>query len=136
MSRSLGFMPRFNFVIGMILLIAGFVIYQFGFSLILHQMGIPNLLARIFPEGSNFELIGTILQFIGGISGVFGFGICIVNVVYTQRKDTLREIIKLRSYIEQIRIPRPITPIIKCMFCGAKINQGTVFCPMCNKSQI
>lgn len=124
-------MGKLTLAIGTLVLISGFVIYQLGFSIVLHQTVILSPLATIFPESSSLDLIGTVLEFGGGILGIIGFIICISSAISTQRKETLREITKLRAFSYE----EPTSPIRRCKFCGAEIDEQAVFCPVCNRSQ-
>lgn len=128
-------MARLNLTLGTVILIGGFLIYQLGFSIVLHQAGIPSPLATIFPEGSDLAFIGTVLEFAGGILGIIGFIICISSAISTQRKETLREIAKLGAFRAPPRYEEPITPARKCKFCGTEMDELAVFCPVCNRSQ-
>ena len=124
-------MGRSTLTIGTFILISGFVIHQLGFSIVLRQTVILSLLTTIFPGSSPLDLIGTVLEFGGGILGIIGFIICISSVISTQHKETLREITKLRAFPYQ----QPTTPTRRCKFCGANISADTIFCPRCEKSQ-
>lgn len=124
-------MGRSTLAIGTFILISGFVIHQLGFSIALRQTIILSLLATIFPESSSLDLIGTVLEFGGGVLGIIGFIICISGAISTQHKETLREITKLRALPYQ----GPTTPTRRCKFCGAEIDEQAVFCPKCDRSQ-
>ncbi len=111
-------MGRLILSLGVLLLIAGFVTYQAGFSIAFHGI---NLLP-ILPG----DLTGVALEFTGGIVGIIGFVMCLLNITPTGRE----------------RVSRGTGPILKektptriCRFCGAEMDKGAVFCPVCNRAQ-
>jgi len=124
------FMGRLTFATGTLILIIGFIIYQFGLLITLHQATFTGQLVAIFPGGSSLDLIGVALEFGGGILGLIGLVICISNAISTQRKETLREIRELKATLSKM-----LTPKRRCKFCGAEIDEQATFCPVCNRSQ-
>jgi len=123
-------MGRLTFATGTLILIIGFIIYQFGLLITLHQATFTGQLVAIFPGGSSLDLIGVALEFGGGILGLIGLVICISNAISTQRKETLREIRELKATLSKM-----LTPKRRCKFCGAEIDEETTFCSVCNRSQ-
>jgi hypothetical protein len=114
----------------------GFIIYQFGISMIQlprsYLSEIANgTFAALFP-GQPVDLFAVFLQFGGGIIAILGLIIAIGGVVSPQRTETL--------YVQAPPQPsaRPTQLLIRqfnCKFCGAEIQENELFCPKCRKAQ-
>jgi hypothetical protein len=115
------------------MLVVGFILYQFGFSAELHQV---TLLGKWLNEiagpaaswGLSLEEVAIILQFVGGFLFISGLIVCFAGVA---RSDKIR--FQSRSIEPQKTEPKGATK--NCKFCGAEIEEGSTFCPSCNKSQ-
>lgn len=126
-------MRRSIFLVGSAMLVIGFILYQFGFSAELHQ---ATLLGRWLDEvarpatswGLSPEEVAVILQFIGGLLAVFGLIVCFAGVA---RLDKIR----FQSRSVEPQKTEPKGTVKNCRFCGTEIEEGSTFCPSCNKSQ-
>jgi len=126
-------MKRSVFLAGSIMLVVGFILYQFGFSYELHQ---TTLLARwlaqlanpIIQRGLSLEGAAIILQFTGGLLTIFGIIICFAGVAGHSKASLMSRSVKpVETGTE--------SDTTNCRFCGARIEEGSSFCSKCNKSQ-
>jgi hypothetical protein len=122
------YMRRTVFLIGSMMLVVGFILYQFGLSSELYQTTLlrswlADLSKPLITRGISLEAITILLEFGGGLLVIFGLIVCFEGAArpnYTTRPA------------------RPVEPTrntSKCRFCGADVQEGSTFCPSCNKSQ-
>ena len=121
-------MKRSVFLAGSLMLVIGFISYQFGLSSELHPTTLLGAWLAEFAKlmtswGLSLEIVAVMLQFVGGLIAIFGLVICFAGAASATRI-----------------IARPIESQKKesstnCRFCGAEIEAGSSFCPKCTKSQ-
>jgi len=127
-------MKRGALLVGSLMLVVGFILYQFGLSYELHPTSLlGRWLARFaeneVPWNLSLEVVAVLLQFVGGLLAIFGLIVCFAGV---SRSDGA----KFQSKpVDLLRIKASRT-VTNCRFCGAEIRQGSPFCPNCNRSQI
>lgn len=134
---------------GIFLLILGFIIYEFGLFMTLHQISsLVAYITNIIPDTSTIELIGILLQFAGGTLIIAGFVSSISNIVSTNLENYRRNLAdEILSRLEQ-KMTNIMTSLTtqnvgslapqetrSCRFCGAKLGNEDLFCPSCGKSQ-
>jgi hypothetical protein len=116
-------MRKSIFLVGSLILVIGFVLYQLGFSYELHQTLLGKWMAQfakpVISWGLSLEVFAVVLEFTGGLLAMFGFVLCFASVA---RSGGTR-------VIEHIRV------VTNCRFCGAEIDKDSLFCKSCNKSQ-
>ena len=126
-------MGRLRFLVGSVMLVTGFLLYQVGLSSELHPTTVlgqwlAEFAKSAFPWGSSIEVIAVMLQFIGGLLAIFGLIVCFAAVA---RSNGAR--FQSRP-MDPARI-RPTRTVTNCKFCGAEVAQGSLFCSNCSKSQ-
>jgi hypothetical protein len=118
----------------------GFIIYQFGISVIALPGGYlseveSSIFAALFP-GQSVDLLAVFLQFGGGIIAILGLIMAISGVAAPQRIETryVQAPVEASSNRTQLF---PLLPSRKfnCKFCGAEIEENELFCPKCRKAQ-
>jgi hypothetical protein len=127
-------MSKLSLWIGYGLMVIGFAIYQFGFSVTFNQSAWLGEIARsILPGDIPFSLTATLLEFLGGLIGILGLLISISAAISSQRVEIQRVLGK----IESGTIRSEILTVARhpCKFCGATIPESELFCPVCGKSQ-
>jgi membrane-bound ClpP family serine protease len=131
---------------GVFLLILGFIAFQFGLLMTLHQTTLINYIGSILPEATSIELIGVLLQLIGGLLMTFGFIASVSSIVSIKLEDEMRNLTsELLSRIEERRVsiaPTQTPTSLKvssttrrCKFCGTELGKDDLFCAKCGKSQ-
>jgi hypothetical protein len=126
-------MDRSRFLIGTIMLVTGFILYQLGLSSELHP---TTLLAQWLAEFAKSaapwslspEVIAVMLQLTGGLLAIFGLIVCFAGVA---RPNGTR----FQSRPMDPARTRPTRTVTNCKFCGVEIRPGSSFCPSCKKSQ-
>lgn len=126
-------MRRSIFLVGSLMLVVGFIVYQFGFSSELHQ---TTLLGRLWAQLGRTAILGrltleavaVILQFAGGLLAIFGLIVCFAAVA---RPNETRP----KSGTIEYLTTEPERASVNCRFCAAQIVDGSSFCPVCKKSQ-
>jgi len=114
----------------------GFILYQFGISLIelpgsyLSEVA-SSVLAALFL-GQSTDLLAVFLQFGGGIIAILGLIIAISGVAAPQQRGA--------RYVQASPQPsaKPTQPFVQqlnCRFCGAEIEKDEIFCPKCRRAQ-
>ncbi len=123
-------LKRSVFLAGSLMLVIGFIFYQFGLSSELHPTTLlgawlAELAKSITMWGLSLEIVAVVLQFAGGIIAIFGLIICFAGVARSGAKNIIAGPIESRKRKQGT----------DCRFCGAEIEAGSSFCPKCNKSQ-
>jgi hypothetical protein len=127
-------MRRSIFLAGSLMIIAGFMLYQFGFSSELNQSTLlwtwlTKLAKPVVHYGLSLELIALILQFSGGLLLLFGLVICFAGVASSKMIQFAG------GHIEHSR-KAPARIISSCRFCGAGFKDSSTFCSACGRSQV
>ena len=126
-----------KFVIGSVLLYAGFMLVYLGFNIGGANSFLDDTLRRWIPLDWAIPLRASILQLLGGLVAVTGFILCISpNPPVPLRPPSPPTIIIQK-------IPEPAAPAItsetpsvpKCKFCGSPMQTRDAFCPSCQRSQ-
>ncbi len=133
---------------GSFLLMLGVIIYEFGLLMTLHQqVSLITYITNAFPDIQTAELVGILLQLIGGIIVVSGFVSAVSNIVSiileNNRRNLVEEIlIKFEERIRDVIVSKALnaSPQVsstdkRCQFCGAGLKKEDIFCPVCGKSQ-
>ena len=129
-------------IIGAILLIFGFLMYQTGISIALEQTPYTLDFLKSFIEflGINLKTDRAILtiEYIGGLVAIAGFLICIselsskeiITVTPSAEKkgDGILEGGLLGGGLFSSK------PTLKCKYCGAYIDENDAFCSKCNRA--
>ncbi len=126
-------MDRSRFLVGAVMLVAGFLLYQVGFSSELHPATLLGHWLAEFakgaaPWGLSLEFTAVMLQFIGGLLAIFGLIVCFAGVARPNG-------VPFQSRPVGPAKIRPTETVMNCKFCGAEIKLGSSFCPSCKKSQ-
>lgn len=128
-------------LIGGIILIIGFLMYQTGASIALEQ--IPYTLNFLRPITTilrlNLKTDKAILfvEYVGGIIAIAGFLICVSSLA---SKDVAPIPITSEGKEEGLLSEGLLggffspEPTLKCKYCGAYIEKGDVFCERCNRA--
>jgi hypothetical protein len=117
---------------GSLLFILGFVGYQVGVHLLPGgSQTLRGYLAPFMPKGSvPTETLGLALQFSGGIVAIVGLAVCL---------SALAQPVFITQEAESAPPPPASAPVtalkIRCPFCGEPMDEGTIFCPACGRSQ-
>lgn len=154
-----------TFIGGAVLLILGFLLFQFGFTLLLGvEVELGNNPVQITQAG------GLLLETIGGIILLVGLLACFMSIAHDRRKGSYNtqqylsklnssisglekkveshtvQIVQLASSLRERKPATPPTPPPKtglpkkddvvCKFCHVKIPVGVTFCPSCGRSQV
>ncbi|MBS7626531.1 hypothetical protein KEJ51_05785 [Candidatus Bathyarchaeota archaeon] len=111
---------------GGFLLILGFVGYQVGFQICMSGEGVLTKFLTLFLSPAlPLEVLGLVLQFGGGVLAIIGFLLCITAlskpIVRVERVEAAGE-----TSISKLQ----------CKFCGGRLEEDSVFCPLCGKSQV
>lgn len=114
-----------NFLTPAGIMIFGFAINQLGFYVILRQ---PKWIDWL-PS----DLVGLGLEFGGGLALIVGFMMFISNTL-SESRAIGRPATRRGSRISRLKDRMAGSPI-RCNFCGAKMSEGALFCPVCQKSQ-
>jgi hypothetical protein len=121
-------MRRRVFLLGSVMLVVGFVLYQFGLSSELHQTTLlrtwlAELSKPLIQRGISLEVMTILFEFGGGLLVIFGLIVCFAGAARSNHVTHL------------VRAAEPARITSKCRFCGAEIEEGSTFCPSCKKSQ-
>jgi hypothetical protein len=121
-------MRRTVFFLGSIMLVVGFILYQFGLSSELHQTTLlrswlADLSKPLISRGISLDAITILFEFGGGLLVIFGLIVCFAGAA------------RPNQIMHPTRRAEPTRATSKCRFCGAEIQVGSSFCPSCNKSQ-
>jgi hypothetical protein len=133
--------------LGSFLLIFGLMLYQFGLLAALHQTALIDYVLNIFPDIQLLELIGILLQLLGGFLIVVGFTSLFSGIIAIQIENEMRNLgYEILSRVEE-RIsnvmarqrlnmsPQNPPAARTCKFCATQLGDEDVFCPTCGKSQ-
>jgi len=126
-------MKRSVFLAGSVMLVVGFILYQFGLSYELHQ---TTLLAKwlaqfvnpLIQRGLSLEGAAIMFQFTGGLLAIFGVIVCFAGVAGPNKTALVSRAVKPAG-------TGTGSDATNCRFCGARIEEGSSFCSQCNKSQ-
>lgn len=115
-----------SLVLGGLMLILGFILYQIGFSIMQQQSLLMADIGKfLLPWFDKKELIGLILEFGGGLVAILGLIITVAGGI--------------SSAVGGVALSQSIDtsgrPAMTCKFCGAEMPAGEVFCSSCHKSQ-
>jgi len=121
-------MRRTVFILGSIMLVVGFILYQFGLSSELHQTTLlrtwlADLSKPLISRGISLDAITILFEFGGGLLVIFGLIVCFAGAA------------RPNHITHPARPAEPTRATSKCRFCGAEVQEGSTFCPSCNKSQ-
>ncbi|MGQ9544139.1 MAG: hypothetical protein ACUVTM_08750 [Candidatus Bathyarchaeia archaeon] len=134
---------RGRVILGSTLLILGFIIYQLGITMTVTPKSYLSKLAeasiQIFSIHTS-EIVTATILYGGGIIAVIGLITAITGIIEREEIKNLQSSInKLEAAIQNIQTsthqPKTPTPKQTCRFCGANMNIGDSFCPICNKAQ-
>jgi hypothetical protein len=123
---------RLRLAVGSLLLILGFVGYQVGVHLLPGgNQTLRGYLAPFMPKMSvPTDTLGLALQFVGGIVAIVGLVMCL---------SALAQPVVITQELESVPPPPASAPVaapkIRCPFCGERMDEGTIFCPACGRSQ-
>jgi hypothetical protein len=112
--------------VGGFLLFLGFASYQIGFQICMRSEGLLTRLLTLFSSSHlPLEVLGLVLQFGGGVSAIIGFLLCITSLS--------RPIVRVERVeaAEEVSLPK-----LQCKFCGGRLEEDSVFCPVCGRSQV
>jgi hypothetical protein len=113
----------------------------------LHQTTLINYIGSILPEATSIELIGVLLQLLGGLLMTFGFIASVSSIVSIKLEDEMRNLTsELLSRIEERRVSIAPTQTLpaslkvssttrRCKFCGTELGKNELFCVSCGRSQ-
>ncbi|MGQ9551590.1 MAG: zinc ribbon domain-containing protein [Candidatus Bathycorpusculaceae bacterium] len=137
-------MPRSpSLRVGSTLLILGLIICQFGLLMTLHpQISLIDQILNIMPDAGFVELIGVLLQLLGGVLVATGLVISVSAIVEIKLEDERRSLLTEFLSVREARIsgaPSPQAEVSsatrRCKFCGTALTEGAIFCSSCGKSQ-
>ncbi|MBS7650459.1 MAG: hypothetical protein QXI59_00875 [Candidatus Bathyarchaeia archaeon] len=111
---------------GGFLLILGFVGYQVGFQICMRGEGVLTKFLTPFSSPTlPLEVLGLVLQFGGGIIAIIGFLLCITAL----SKPIVR--------VERVEVAEETSVSkLQCKFCSSRLEEDSVFCPVCGRSQV
>jgi len=106
------------------------------------QIGLIDQILNIIPDAGFVELIGVLLQLLGGVLLATGLIMSVSAIVEIRLEDERRSLLtEFLSVLESRISGRPSrqaevsqTPR-RCKFCGAALTEGAIFCSSCGKSQ-
>jgi hypothetical protein len=133
---------------GSFLLILGLIIYQFGLLATLQQAALIGYL-RAFLSIEIIELMGVLLQLLGGFLIVAGLNSLVSGTIAIQLENELRNLYEILSRVDKKisdmsdmmarqrlnKGPQTQQAARICKFCGTQLGDEDVFCPTCGKSQ-
>jgi len=114
----------------------GFIIYQFGISMIelprsyLSEVA-NSTFAPLFP-GQSADLFAVFLQFGGGTVAILGLIIAISGVAAPRQIEARYVQVPAQISAKQTQ---SLMQRFTCKFCGAEIEKDEVFCLKCRKAQ-
>jgi hypothetical protein len=133
---------------GSFLLILGLIIYQFGL-LATYQTALIGSISNVLPNIQLVELMGVLLQLLGGFLIVAGLTSLVSGIIAIQLENELRNLYEILSRVDE-RISGMSDMIARqrlnmgpqthqtariCKFCATQLGDEDVFCPTCGKSQ-
>lgn len=133
---------------GSFLLILGLVIYQFGL-LATYQTALIGSIPNVLPNIQLVELIGVLLQLLGGFLIVAGLTSLVSSIIAIQLENELHNLYEILSRVDE-RISNMSDMIARqrlnmspqthqtariCKFCATQLGDEDFFCPTCGKSQ-
>jgi hypothetical protein len=133
---------------GSFLLILGLVIYQFGL-LATYQTALIGSISNVLPNIQLVELIGVLLQLLGGFLIVAGLTSLVSSIIAIQLENELHNLYEILSRVDE-RISNMSDMIARqrlnmgpqthqtariCKFCATQLGDEDFFCPTCGKSQ-
>lgn len=134
---------------GSFLLILGLVIYQFGL-LATYQTALIGSISNVLPNIQLVELIGVLLQLLGGFLIVAGLTSLVSSIIAIQLENELRNlrqeilsgvderVSNMSDMIARQRLnmgPQTHQTARICKFCATQLGDEDFFCPTCGKSQ-
>jgi len=123
--------------LGTFLLILGLISCQFGLLLVLHQASFIDSILGIMPF-QLVEILGAVLQLLGSALIVFGI-VSLVNGITAEvtRDQTYRlseTLLRIEERVRELNIRRAQRTNV-CKFCGALLEDESIFCQACGRSQ-
>lgn|GEM_PF-1651526 len=112
------------------LMVAGFLLHQASFAALTGQVAlIDGVLAGLITTPQLRQQAWFSLEIIGGLLTIFGLTLYVKFIVSSEVKRFKPAEVKVEAPKEALRMPT-------CRFCGAVMESGSVFCPVCGKSQV
>jgi hypothetical protein len=111
---------------------------QFGLLITLNPQTILIHISQIISDISIVELVGVLLQLLGGVLLVTGLIVSVSSIVEIKFEDERRNLLAEFLPIFEERIANVFTSQAtaqKCKFCGTPLKAGAIFCSSCGRSQ-
>ena len=130
---------------GSFLLILGLIIYQFGL-LATYQTALIGSISNVLPNIQLVELMGVLLQLLGGFLIVAGLTSLVSGIIAIQLENELHNLYEILSRVDE-RVsdiiarqrlnmgPQTNQTARICKFCATQLGNEDFFCPTCGKSQ-
>jgi len=131
---------------GSFLFILGLITFQFGLLATLHQTVLTDYILDVLPI-QLVELMGVLLQLVGGFLIVAGFTSLVSGIVAIQLENEIRDLgseilsrvdERVSNLIARQRLdmgPQTDQMARICKFCATQLGSEDFFCPTCGKSQ-
>jgi len=126
--------------------VLGIFLFLFGLLMLLHQTTVVSLFSNILGGLEALELCGVTLFLVGTLliiqSTVRTIYERIIVEQKAENKVVIGQLLQIGERVDRLAgMQGSVAPIVlteptSCMFCGARIESGSRFCPLCGKSQV
>lgn len=137
-----------------VLLVLGVFLFFFGLLMLVQQATVVALFSSILSDAQSTELIGAVLQSVGGLLVVYATAEILTVDVVAKSKGNQAVLFSLMQSVERVEksnaevaakldsmqraysnVQFSASEFQTCRYCGARIEKGSVFCHRCGKSQ-
>lgn len=124
----------------LILIVIGFLLHQASFAALTGQITvIDEALASLITAPWLRYQAWFGLEVVGGLLAIFGLALYVKFLVSSElKKLKIPKPAEVEAQVKEAALKASEVSVAKttCKFCGAVVEGGAVFCPVCGKSQI